>query len=1233
MEAKLVKGLSLKALVDVEKNRVVFVESEDDFIDILLSFLTMPIGSIIRLIRDQPPVVGIGCMGNLYESVENLDMQFFRTEACKSMLLHPRNGAAAQCASLKLTIDNSEPLQYFCCESEDCTFSQHKLLSHYRNANCGCGRLMSRKIDLTENKEILFDARNRGVFVKGLARMIVSDELKIMPPATATSFSLLSNLGLTDGSTIEERVFNIGVNQVLNLLRFSLVSRNPLTETLLKKSVDELHGEGYNQESLAYNLSQVVEESSNKYKSIVSYLVPHLVSRDKSIVAKLIISKSRKMVCYAEVDGDFVDLLFSFLTLPLGHVAKEMKNHTSTRGCINHLYNSVQDPDFERFLKSDDHKAMLISPKLAPGFKLGNQPLGVEEYKHHRKFYYSRYIKLGSDVCFRPSLACDETLLPAGYRKTLLSVMDPKSQYTDNATSSGGFVIGSTMFKVTDNLIITPISPMSGLSVLSELKVPFSDIEERVVHVGREEFSDTNFVPGDYIVHLSPPATQAVFSVWVTLLSQVDTSSNIKFPESSHFSEATANCKAVSSRLMQFWRGWEAPKVGAELPMKNNNISLKAVVDKSNNRVVFVESDEKFVDIVFSFLTMPMGSVVRLTRNRPPAAASIGCMNNLYNSVEILDKRYFRTQACKTMLLYPRNGAGNECKNLKLVINDGVQMQYLVCETDDCAISNYKLLSHYRNAICRCGNRMNWRIEVKERKPTRVVFDDQDEGVFVKGPIQLTISDELQVMPSSTPASLSLFSKLGIKDTSGIEERTFLMGELEALSLLKCLLVSKTPLTEALLELEYSNLVVLGPNNMEDVEKISFRKSVILEGPASDEDDGKIYVKLMVSKSRNMVCYAEASEKFVELLFSFLTVPIGFIVKEMQESSSRGNHSINNLYDSIQDLDATQHLRSKKTTAMLVSPKLAPGFSYEGQLLNIEEYMHQPYYYVIIQQSGHFVTSDEMLIHSEEVISSSVLTVIDPKSPRYDTLSGRGFLKGPAMFTITDDLTITPLSSVTGLSAIRKLKVPFSDLEEHVVYVGKEEDLDAKQYLKSQERNAMLLSPKLAPGFGYENQLLGIEENRHPQYYYSLEDGMLVSDKTLLPSGILCTVSDVTVMDPKSDHKDKKSGRGFLSGPALFTISDDLNITAISSISGLSLLNKLNVPYDDIEECTVNVGEEELLKSLVLKVENTGEYLLMILLALRLLVASFISKSALTNALLLKEPTNAIPLKEPKQEI
>ncbi|XVF46638.1 hypothetical protein PTKIN_Ptkin03bG0043800 [Pterospermum kingtungense] len=48
---------------------------------------------------------------------------------------------------------------------------------------------------------------------------------------------------------------------------------------------------------------------------------------------------------------------------------------------------------------------------------------------------------------------------------------------------------------------------------------------------------------------------------------------------------------------------------------------------------------------------------------------------------------------------------------------------------------------------------------------------------------------------------------------------------------------------------------------------------------------------------------------------------------------------------------------------------------------------------------------------------------------------------GPAGFIITDDLIITPLSLVASLSCVRKLQVPFSDIEERIVCVGKEEAL------------------------------------------------------------------------------------------------------------------------------------------------------------------------------------------------
>ena len=51
------------------------------------------------------------------------------------------------------------------------------------------------------------------------------------------------------------------------------------------------------------------------------------------------------------------------------------------------------------------------------------------------------------------------------------------------------------MFTVTDSLMIRPISPILSLSILNEMKVPFNDIEEQIVHVGKEEVSSYMYKP------------------------------------------------------------------------------------------------------------------------------------------------------------------------------------------------------------------------------------------------------------------------------------------------------------------------------------------------------------------------------------------------------------------------------------------------------------------------------------------------------------------------------------------------------------------------------------------------------------------------------------------------------------------------------------------------------------------------------------------------------------------
>jgi hypothetical protein len=208
--------ISLKASVDKKSNRVVFVESDELFVDILFSFLTMPVGTIIHLISNLSPTNGIVCMNNLYKSVENIDVKYFRTEACKDMLLHPHNSAAAYCKSLELKIDGLDTLSFFSCESSGCSNYEYKLLSHYKNLYCGCGRPMSRILNLScrAPSNSGSDERNRGVFVKGLAQFVVSDYFQVMPASISASIALLTKLGVMDTSNIEERIFDIGVTEV-----------------------------------------------------------------------------------------------------------------------------------------------------------------------------------------------------------------------------------------------------------------------------------------------------------------------------------------------------------------------------------------------------------------------------------------------------------------------------------------------------------------------------------------------------------------------------------------------------------------------------------------------------------------------------------------------------------------------------------------------------------------------------------------------------------------------------------------------------------------------------------------------------------------------------------------------------------------------------------------------------------------------------------------------------------
>ncbi|KAM1148695.1 hypothetical protein ACFX2B_029068 [Malus domestica] len=443
--AKNRKNVSLKALMDTGSNKVIFVESNSDFIDVLFSFLTMPMGRIARLACTSSVPVEIGCMRNLYQSIEKIDVHDFRSNACRDMLLLPCNAADCQCKNLKLKIDNGRPTRYFLCYDR-C------FLSYYGDIPCPfCTCPLTREIHLPVD-----NTQAGGVFVKGPSRLIITDDLQVISPVSAASICLFSKLGVTDSKTTEESTFNMGVPEVLDLLMHSFVSKTPLTETLLKNKPIPNLGDVHSSQGTSID-SQMHGDTINE--------------EEKSISLKIVVSKSKKIVCYAEAQEDFVNLLCSFLTLPLGLILKKMRN-VSWKGCLDQLYKSVEDLD-EQYLMSNYHKELLVNPKLAPGYRYEKTLLGIEE-----TFFYYVDNKLTTDTSCIPDNSLVESVK--------LDVVDPKS-HEDKDRSAQGFLRGPAIFTVTDNLVVRPISPILEISVLQELKVPFTDIEDHTVHVGKRE--------------------------------------------------------------------------------------------------------------------------------------------------------------------------------------------------------------------------------------------------------------------------------------------------------------------------------------------------------------------------------------------------------------------------------------------------------------------------------------------------------------------------------------------------------------------------------------------------------------------------------------------------------------------------------------------------------------------------------------------------------------------------
>ncbi|RWR83863.1 hypothetical protein CKAN_01263700 [Cinnamomum micranthum f. kanehirae] len=206
-------SMSLALLVDKERKRVIYAESGKDFVETLLSFLTLPIGTVIKLSCKQP---NMGSFTMLYQSLEDLDLEFLNTKSCKDMLLHPKSSAEQLYKNLRLMVDIGaiKPTQRYICSSWECCTQEHYLVSTVKDTQCRCGKTMNWKISEKKDEDVDADGGD-GVFVKGKKRFMITDDLQVSVVSSSTIFfAVLRELGIDDASVLEERNVNVGEEEI-----------------------------------------------------------------------------------------------------------------------------------------------------------------------------------------------------------------------------------------------------------------------------------------------------------------------------------------------------------------------------------------------------------------------------------------------------------------------------------------------------------------------------------------------------------------------------------------------------------------------------------------------------------------------------------------------------------------------------------------------------------------------------------------------------------------------------------------------------------------------------------------------------------------------------------------------------------------------------------------------------------------------------------------------------------
>jgi len=217
-----------------------------------------------------------------------------------------------------------------------------------------------------------------------------------------------------------------------------------------------------------------------------------------SMTIKLMVSKRSHKILYAEAGKDFVDLLFSFLILPTGAIAKQALVSKTTKEedqtkvcCITNLYKSVESLSAV-LMKAD--KEVLLDPKVV-STTYTSDILRIQSPSPPPKpaappTYYVCYNAGSSSYTHSLSTQSGTSVCSCGYSVNReVKLVDKPPVAAKAQVLPTGYVKKSANFVITDDLSVIPVNSTATIVQLwnkLDVKEP-TELEERNVTVGANE--------------------------------------------------------------------------------------------------------------------------------------------------------------------------------------------------------------------------------------------------------------------------------------------------------------------------------------------------------------------------------------------------------------------------------------------------------------------------------------------------------------------------------------------------------------------------------------------------------------------------------------------------------------------------------------------------------------------------------------------------------------------------